>query len=112
VTRSTLYAHIQASLELCKGEHLLDSGDVTSSAIVVIFGNFDRFSRFDNLRAVAKTWRPRAWKARARPSPALPAVQPVTRTDSGIFEELFVCSCFGGGSEKVKNERWIDFEEK
>jgi hypothetical protein len=47
---------------------------------------FSRCDILDTERAVAKTWRPREWKERAREEPMPPAEQPVMRT---VF-------CFGG----------------
>ena len=46
-------------------------------------GREARWEALEGVRAVAKTRRPRAWKARARAEPIPPALVPVMRTACG-----------------------------
>jgi hypothetical protein len=58
----------------------MEEGDVTSRVKRVIFGMFSRCDILDRERAVAKTWRLRLEKEKARAEPMPPAEQPVMRT--------------------------------
>lgn len=48
---------------------------------MVMLGRLDRLGILDGVRAVAKTCKPRSWKASARAPPMPPSLQPVMRTD-------------------------------
>lgn len=54
---------------------------VTSRARMVTLGRLPRLGILDGVRAVAKTCKPRSWKASARAPPMPPSLQPVMRTD-------------------------------
>lgn len=55
--------------------------ELTSRARRVTFGRLPRCDILERVRAVAKTWRFRFWKATAREDPMPPRLQPVMRTD-------------------------------
>lgn len=58
---------------------------VTSRARRVTLCRFARMGILDRVRAVAKTCKPRSWKASARAPPMPPSLQPVMRTDLGAM---------------------------
>jgi len=55
--------------------------EVGSIAIVVTLERYSRCDIFSRLRALAKTCRPRFWKASTSAEPIPPVLQPVIRTD-------------------------------
>lgn len=72
---------------------------VTSRGKRVVFGRLVRADILVVLRAVAKTWKSRDWKFKARALPIPPSLQPVMRTNFFLVDML---NLGVSGKQKVK----------